>query len=144
MYESFYGLKTKPFSLLPDPDFLYLGKQHKVAFALLEYALMNNAGFCVITGEIGTGKTTLCRKLLNKMDDKTKSALILNPSFSELQLLQIQFTRVKLSEKRARAVVELLTTFGVPEAQLVTNSYGASLPLQDVAKYEENCRVLMC
>ena len=86
MYESFYGLKTKPFSLLPDPDFLYLGKQHKVAFALLEYALMNNAGFCVITGEIGAGKTTLLRRLLATMEENITVGMITNThqSFGEL------------------------------------------------------------
>jgi type II secretory pathway predicted ATPase ExeA len=86
MYESFYGLKTKPFSLLPDPGFLYLGKQHRVALALLEYALVNNAGFCVITGEIGAGKTTLLRKLLDTIDDDVTVGMISNThsSFGEL------------------------------------------------------------
>ena len=86
MYESFYGLKTKPFSLLPDPGFLYLGKQHRVALALLEYALMNNAGFCVITGEIGAGKTTLLRRLLGTMEENITVGMITNThqSFGEL------------------------------------------------------------
>ena len=64
MYESFYGLREKPFSLLPDPDFLYLGGRYRTALGLLEYGLLNQAGFIVITGETGTGKTTLLRKLL--------------------------------------------------------------------------------
>lgn len=86
MYESFYGLKTKPFSLLPDPDFLYLGKKHRVALTLLEYALMNNAGFCVITGEIGAGKTTLLRRLLDSIEDNITVGMITNThqSFGEL------------------------------------------------------------
>ena len=86
MYESFYGLQTKPFSLLPDPGFLYMGKKHKVALALLEYALMNNAGFCVITGEIGAGKTTLLRKLLENIEDNITVGMITNThqSFGEL------------------------------------------------------------
>jgi len=86
MYESFYGLKTKPFSLLPDPGFLYLGKKHKVALALLEYALMNNAGFCVISGEIGAGKTTLLRSLLTTIEDDITVGMITNThqSFGEL------------------------------------------------------------
>ena len=86
MYESFYGLNTKPFSLLPDPDFLYLGKKHKVALALLEYALMNNAGFCVITGEIGAGKTTLLRRLLGSIEENITVGMITNThqSFGEL------------------------------------------------------------
>ena len=86
MYESFYGLKTKPFSLLPDPGFLYLGKKHRIALTLLEYALMNNAGFCVITGEIGAGKTTLLRSLLATISDDIKVGMITNThqSFGEL------------------------------------------------------------
>ncbi len=86
MYESFYGLKTKPFSLLPDPGFLYLGKKHRIALTLLEYALMNNAGFCVITGEIGAGKTTLLRRLLATLEDHITVGMITNThqSFGEL------------------------------------------------------------
>ena len=87
MYESLYGLKTKPFSLLPDPGFLYLGKQHKVALALLEYALMNNAGFCVITGEIGAGKTTLLHKLLDTIEDNITVGMITNTHQSIGELL---------------------------------------------------------
>ena len=78
MYESFYGLKTKPFSLLPDPDFLYMGKKHRIALTLLEYAMMNNAGFCVITGEIGAGKTTLLRRLLANLEDHITVGMITN------------------------------------------------------------------
>ncbi|MBT8439123.1 MAG: AAA family ATPase, partial [Gammaproteobacteria bacterium] len=86
MYESFYGLKAKPFSMLPDPEFLYLGKKHRVALTMLEYALMNNAGFCVITGEIGAGKTTLLRRLLDSVEENITIGMITNThqSFGEL------------------------------------------------------------
>jgi type II secretory pathway predicted ATPase ExeA len=66
MYESFYGLRTNPFTLVPDPRFLYLGKQHKTALNLLEYGLFNRAIFTVITGEPGTGKTTLLNTILEQ------------------------------------------------------------------------------
>ena len=59
MYEAFYGLREKPFSILPDPDLIYWGRMHSMAFTMLEFGVMNNAGFTVITGEIGSGKTTL-------------------------------------------------------------------------------------
>ncbi|BAV32853.1 hypothetical protein SCL_0531 [Sulfuricaulis limicola] len=87
MYESFYGLKEKPFSLLPDPAFLYLSRQHEMAITLLEYSLENQAGFCVITGKAGTGKTTLLRRLLNQIGDDVSIGLITNThhSFGELQ-----------------------------------------------------------
>jgi len=59
MYEKFYGLGKNPFSLLPDPSFLFLSRQHVMALTLLKYSLMNRHAFTVITGEVGAGKTTL-------------------------------------------------------------------------------------
>ena len=67
MYEAFYGLKAKPFSLYPDPGFLYWAGPHSMASAMLEYGIINHAGFTVITGEIGAGKTTLIKHLLTKL-----------------------------------------------------------------------------
>jgi len=78
MYEQFYGLKDKPFSMLPDPAFLYLSKKHQAALTLLEYGLMNNVGFCVISGETGAGKTTVLRTLLNRIDDSYRVGMITN------------------------------------------------------------------
>lgn len=68
MYEAYYGLREKPFSILPDPDLIYWDRNHRLAFAMLEFGLLNSAGFVVITGEIGSGKTTLIRHLLRKLD----------------------------------------------------------------------------
>lgn len=86
MYETFYKLKEKPFTLLPDPGFLYLSDKHRMALTLLEYGLTNQAGFTVISGEIGAGKTTLIRHLLNNMDQEFTVGLISNThrSFGEL------------------------------------------------------------
>lgn len=67
MYEAFYGLKEKPFSILPDPSFLYWAGGHRRAFAMLEYGLLRTPGFTVITGEVGAGKTTLLRHLLKRL-----------------------------------------------------------------------------
>lgn len=78
MYEAFYKLHTKPFSLLPDPAFLYLSEKHRMALSVLEYGLSNQAGFTVITGDIGTGKTTLIRQLLNHIANDTTVGLITN------------------------------------------------------------------
>ncbi len=69
MYESFYGLQEKPFSTLPDPDFLFMSKRHRLALTMLEYGIRNGVGFTVLCGEIGCGKTTLVRKLLTTVDD---------------------------------------------------------------------------
>ena len=86
MYESFYGLKEKPFTLLPDPDYLYLSPKHQRALTLLEYGMMNQAGFSVICGDTGAGKTTLIRRLLTELGDDTTVGLITNThqSFGEL------------------------------------------------------------
>src|SRR6185295_5959183 len=71
MYESYYGFVEKPFSLTPDPKFLYRSPSHAGAFELLQYAIRRREGFVVITGDIGTGKTTLCRVLLEEIDRST-------------------------------------------------------------------------
>src|SRR5713226_1499508 len=89
MYEEFYGLKEKPFSLTPDPRFFFLSENHREAFEHLLYGIKEKEGFILITGEVGTGKTTLCRALLEKIESSaTDSALILNPMLSGYELLQ--------------------------------------------------------
>ncbi len=78
MYTSFFGLVKKPFSLTPDPEFLYLSPNHKKALTVLKYGLMSQAGFTVITGAIGAGKTTLVRHILNTIDEESIAGLISN------------------------------------------------------------------
>ncbi|ODT66697.1 MAG: general secretion pathway protein [Pelagibacterium sp. SCN 63-23] len=70
MYEKHFGLQARPFSILPDPRFLYLGHHHKIAYTMLEYGLVGQAGFTVITGAIGSGKTTLVQKLVSAAPGK--------------------------------------------------------------------------
>lgn len=87
MYESFYGLREKPFSIAPDPAFLFMSRKHRRALVMLEYGLVNHIGFSVITGEIGSGKTTLLRKLLQRLDQSVSVGLVSNTqcdSFEEL------------------------------------------------------------
>ncbi len=88
MYEAFYGLKEKPFSIQPDPEFLYFGKRHTLAYAMLEYGIESRAGFSVITGDIGCGKTTLIRHLLNHLPDNLTVGLISGPHRETAGLLQ--------------------------------------------------------
>src|SRR5260221_3308089 len=87
MYEAFYRLREKPFSILPDPDLIYWCQNHRLAFAMLEFGVMNSAGFTVITGEIGCGKTRLVRYLLRKLDDHVSACLISNTPRSQDGLL---------------------------------------------------------
>jgi general secretion pathway protein A len=93
MYEAFYGLEVKPFSLLPDAEFLYLGKTHKLALQLLEYGLTEQTGIVVISGEIGAGKTTLIRRLLQTVSDETVIGLLTNthPSFEMMRWVAAAF-----------------------------------------------------
>ena len=88
MYESYYGFSEKPFSLTPDPKYLYRSESHGNAFDLLQYAIHRREGFVVVTGDIGTGKTTLCRALLEQIDRTTFTALVLNPFLTEEDLLK--------------------------------------------------------
>jgi len=88
MYEAFYQLREKPFSILPDPDLIYWGKMHSMAFTMLEFGIMNNAGFTVITGEIGSGKTTLVRHLLKKLSPTLTLGLISSSPHGREELLQ--------------------------------------------------------
>jgi len=76
MYEKFYGLRQNPFSLLPDPSFLFLSRQHVMALTLLKYSLMSKHAFTVITGEVGAGKTTLLNQLLDDINDRYTVGLI--------------------------------------------------------------------
>src|SRR3989338_6359084 len=88
MYCKFYGLKERPFNVTADPNFFFASKIHREALAHLIYGGSERKGIIVLTGEIRTGKTTLCRFFLNRLGENTKTAFILNPYFSETELLE--------------------------------------------------------
>lgn len=88
MYEEFYGLTEKPFSIQPDPEFLYMTRRHKLAYSMLIYSLENRAGFSVITGDVGSGKTTLMRRLLKFIPENTTVGLVTNTHESVSNLLE--------------------------------------------------------
>ena len=90
MYETFYGLKESPFNVTPNPAYIYLGENHKEALAQLLYGVREKKGFIVITGEVGTGKTTLIHYLLDKMDGNshTKTAFLFNPKLTVNDFIQ--------------------------------------------------------
>jgi general secretion pathway protein A len=89
MYEAFWGLNEPPFSLTPDPRFLFMSKQHMDALMMLHYAITRNKGAAMLSGDIGLGKTTLSRKLLESLDPvHTKIVLIVNPILTPTQFFQ--------------------------------------------------------
>lgn len=108
MYQSFYGFKEMPFNITPDPRFLYLSTTHQEALTHLKYGVTERKGFITLIGEVGCGKTTLCRRFLNEIDPKRfDTALILNPRVTETQMLKAILT--ELGEKKlARSQVDLV------------------------------------
>jgi general secretion pathway protein A len=100
MYLAHYGLNDQPFSISPNPRYLYLSEQHQEALACLNYGIQEGGGFVVLTGEVGTGKTTLCRALMAQLPQKTQLAYILNPAQSVMALLRTICLELQiLSEK---------------------------------------------
>ena len=118
MYKDFYKLKELPFNTTSDPDFFFPSSRHEEAFSHLVYGIRSRRGIVVITGEIGTGKTTLCRTLLNRLDRSVKTALILNPNFSDLQLLQMIINDLGISyvKKTKLDLVGAISLFLVEES----------------------------
>ncbi|MEW8563406.1 MAG: AAA family ATPase [Candidatus Thiodiazotropha sp.] len=113
MYETFYGLTEKPFSLLPDPGFLVLGEKHSAAYTALEYGLLSQAGFTVVTGEVGSGKTTLIRHLLNQIHDDITVGLVSSSHQEMGELLQWLLFAFSLDYRETQKVglYDLFTKF---------------------------------
>src|SRR5688572_16816965 len=100
MYEEYYGLTEPPFSLTPDPKYFYRSEAHNRAFELLKYGIQRREGFMMLYGDIGAGKTTICRAVLDTIEKNISTALLLNPFLSETDLLRA-----------------ILTDFGVPSSR---------------------------
>ena len=118
MYIDYFGLKDYPFRITPDTDYLYMSSAHSRAKAYMEYAIFNREGFVVITGEIGSGKTTLIKKLLTELDENVIVAKIFQTQLDEVELLQailVEFGMNPFSAKK----VELLNMLN----QFLVNSY---------------------
>lgn len=88
MYETYYGLKTRPFAVAPDPKFIYWTGRHRLAFVMLEYGIISHAGFTVVTGEVGAGKTTLIRHLLSKLPPEINVGFLANMQNGRGELLE--------------------------------------------------------
>ena len=97
MYNEYFGFKESPFSIAPDPRYLYMTSQHRDALAHLIYGLNSEGGCILLTGEVGTGKTTICRCLLEQMPAQSNVALVLNPKVSEIELLETICDELKIN-----------------------------------------------
>jgi general secretion pathway protein A len=98
MYLDFYDLKSKPFSLLPDPNYLFLSSKHRAALAHLEHGLIDQTGFVLITGDVGTGKTTLLKYMIRSLDKRFQTAMIFNTRVSPLEFIQMILREFDLGE----------------------------------------------
>ncbi len=118
MYESFYGLKEKPFLLSPDSDFLYLSKTHQAALSRLEYVLVSQPGISIITGDFGSGKTTIIRKLLKKKYNHLTVGLVANSaveSYEELMKWILYAYDLSYEGKCKVGMYDVLTDFLVSQ-----------------------------
>lgn len=113
MYNRFFGFKERPFKLVPNPAFLYLSRVHEEVLAHLNYAAGYGEGFVEITGEVGTGKTTLCRMFLESLDENTEAAYIFNPKLDALQLLKSITDEFSIASDAdsLKTLIDLLNTF---------------------------------
>jgi len=123
MYLEFYNLREYPFNITPDPRFLYFAPHHKEAYDHLMYGIQSRKGFIQLSGEVGSGKTTLCRAVLANLGKDVETALILNPSLTETQLLRAMLNDFGLEVKgRDRlAYIEKLNEFLLEKSREGTN-----------------------
>ncbi len=123
MYLDFYGLDEYPFNITPDPRFLYWASQHREALDHLLYGISQRKGFIELTGEVGSGKTTICRACLASLGEDVETALVLNPSLTETQLLRAILGDLGL-EARGRDrlnFIEVLNAFLLEKNRLGIN-----------------------
>lgn len=109
MYTGFFGLSEQPFSIAPNPHYLFMSYRHSEALAHLNHGLGDSGGFVLLTGEVGTGKTTVSRCMLEQLPESTDVAFILNPTLSELELLATICDEFRIRFKRADATLKMLT-----------------------------------
>ena len=113
MYNEYYGFREAPFSITPDPRFLFFSEQHREAFNHILFGIRERKGFIQITGEVGAGKTTVCRAILDQLGERYRTALILNPRLTSAQLVRAILSELGLTLRRAdrAAGLEALNRF---------------------------------
>lgn len=109
MYTAYFGLSEAPFTIAPDPAYLFMSDRHREALAHLSYGLGDNGGFVLLTGEVGTGKTTISRSVMEKLPENTQASFILNPTLSCEELLACICDNLKIRYKKTGATLKYLT-----------------------------------
>ncbi len=109
MYLNYFGLSDNPFSIAPNPAYLYMSPRHKEALAHLTFGLRESGGFVMLTGEVGTGKTTVSRKLMQQLPDNTQVAMVLNPTLSAIELLATICDELSIKYHYERASLKYFT-----------------------------------
>ncbi len=117
MYCEYFGFAKRPFELTPDPAFLYLGEAHREGLATLVYGVQSGKGFVLITGEVGTGKTTLLHALLGQLDSTTACAFIFNPRLEPLDFFHMLFDDLGIETPCRTKSEYLLALNGVDESE---------------------------
>ena len=134
IYENHFSLNQRPFTIAPNPDFLYDCGQYQEALAALQYGMLHRGGFVLLTGEVGTGKTTLCKSLLSNIPANTEVALILHPQLDRLEMLQLicrEFGIEFSGLEKELQLIEKLTEFLLS----VYSSGGHSVLIVDEAQH---------
>jgi len=108
LYQQFFNFTTPPFSIAPDPHFIYMSEQHQEGLAHLLYGINYGGGFVVLTGEVGTGKTTLCQCLLKQLPDNIEIALVLNPKLNALELLATICDELQITYDQEKQSLKIL------------------------------------
>ncbi|GEB71059.1 ATPase AAA [Pseudoalteromonas carrageenovora] len=134
MYLSYFGLSEKPFSISPNPHYLFLSERHKEALAHLTYGLGEDGGFVLLTGEVGTGKTTITRSMLEQLPENTQVAMIHNPALSELELLASICDELKISYDSQNATLKSLTDIIKQHLEMNNKSGGHTILIIDEAQ----------